>query len=406
MTKTFLIQSLTSPDVQSFIRQHESDDVSQLILRLTAGFQDIPIAVIAEQIIGRKKAKEKLPTYYTTNAIIYPQGINIEQCSSEQTALFKSTEAVASVEQRERCLDLTGGFGVDSYFFSKSFKEVHYVEPNKNLLEIARHNHQQLRSNGILYFNTTAEEYLKSTKYFFDLIYIDPSRRASGNRKVYSFGDCEPDVTSLQSIIFRTTKNLLIKAAPFLDLQQGLKSLTFVKQVFVIAVENECKEVLFYCEKNFVREPIINAINLSKGSSPAGFSFKVSEESRVTAPYSGPLSFLYEPNAAILKAGAFKLVTEKFDVKKLHPHTHLYTSDVFLTDFPGRVFRIIANVKPNPKAMDDNFPDGKANVTTRNYPLTVKQLREKTGLKDGGDNYLIGFSGIEKKHLVVAEKIS
>lgn len=396
--------NLSSPVVQSFIRQHEFDDVSQLILRLTEGIHNVPMPAIAEQIIGRKKAKEKLPTYYIANAIIYPQGLNLEQCSSEQTARFKSTVAVASVEQREKCLDLTGGFGVDSYFFSKSFKETHYVEPNKNLFEIALYNHQELHATGILHFNTTAEEYLKSTNAFFDLIYLDPSRRLSGNRRVFSFVDCEPDVTSLLPTIFEKTNCVLVKAAPLLDLQKGLKSLTFVKQVHVVAVENECKELLFYCEKSFDGEPTICAINLSKGSSSVDFKFKISEERLATPTYSNPLSYLYEPNAAILKAGAFKLLCRRFNVNKLHPHTHLYTSDVLQENFPGRIFRIIGYVKP--KALHNYFPDGKANVTTRNYPLTVKELRDQTGLKDGGYDFLIGFSGIEKKYLVVAEKIA
>ena len=148
--------------------------------------------------------------------------MNIEQCSSEQTAQFKSTIASKIVEQKETCLDLTGGFGVDSLFFSKVFRQVHYIEPNKRLYEIARHNHQQLQAAGIAHHNITAEEFLKSTNQFFDFIYIDPSRRGSGNRKVFSFADCEPDVTTLLPVIFRKTNQLLIKASPLLDLQQGL----------------------------------------------------------------------------------------------------------------------------------------------------------------------------------------
>ena len=399
-----MIQSLSSADVQSFIRQHESDDVSQLVLRFAGGVHDVPIPVIAEQIIGRKKAKEKLPTYYNTNGIVYPHGLNVEQCSSELTALFKSTATITSFVQREKCLDLTGGFGVDTFFFSRVFKEVHYIEPELSLLEIARHNHLRLGANGVIHFNTKAEEYLTSTKDTFDLIYIDPSRRSPGNKRVSSFTDCEPDVTTLLQAIFRKSNHLLVKASPLLDLQQGLKDLIFARQVFVIAVENECKELLFYCEKNFSGEPTISAVNFFKGSAH-DFSFKVSEERLTTPMYSSPLSYLYEPNAAILKAGAFKLVGSMFNVKKLHPNTHLYTSDVLQGHFPGRIFRVIAHVKPNLKALEDYFPEGKGNITTRNYPLTVKELRHRTGLKDGGDNFLIGLSGVEKKYLIVAAKI-
>jgi len=164
--------------------------------------------------------------------------------------------------------------------------------------------------------------------------------------------------------------------------------------------------LLFYCEKNFEGEPVISAVNLFKRSSPEMFDFKVSEERIITPLYSVPLSYLYEPNASILKAGAFKIVGTRFNAKKLHPHTHLYTSDILQENFPGRIFRIIAQVKANPKALSDYFPESKANVAIRNYPLTVKELRLRTGLKDGGDSFLIGFSGLEKKYLVVAEKIS
>lgn len=391
--------------MQLFIRQHESDDINRLVL---AGgtIHDLPMTIIAEQIAGRKKAKEKIPTYYNTDGIIYPRGLNLEQCSSEQTGLFKSELAVSIVMDRERCLDLTGGFGVDSFFFSKVFREVYYVEPDVTLFEIAKHNHKELEANGILHMNTRAEDYLASTEQFFDLVYVDPSRRVSGGRKVFAFSDCEPDVTILQPVIFSKTNHLLVKSSPLLDIQQGLRSLAFVRRIVVVAVENECKELLFLCDKNFNGEPEIDAINILKADRIDRFSFKASEERLNTAEYSAPLSYLYEPNAAILKAGAFKTVARRFNVKKIHPHTHLYTSDEIHSRFPGRIFSVIAHVKPSSNSMKNVFVDGKANVTVRNYPLTVKQLRDKTGLKDGGDTYLIGFSGIERKYLVAAAKVS
>jgi THUMP domain-like/Conserved hypothetical protein 95 len=399
-----LIQDLSSLDVQSFIRLHEFDDIRELVLKHPR-IRNVPMALIAEQIVGRKKAKEKLPTYYQTDSIIYPHALNVEQCSSEQTAHFKSTLAETIVVPKESCLDLTGGFGVDSFFFSKIFHQVHYVEPDERLLEIARHNHRLLQANSIVHHNLKAEEFLKSTKQFFDFIYIDPSRRDSGNRKVFSFADCEPDITVLVPIILEKTSHLMIKASPLLDLQRGWKSLISVKSIFVIAVENECKEVLFYCEKNFAGEPVIEAIHLSRGNITNKLNFTASSERSATPVYSQPLLYLYEPNAAILKAGAFKTVGTRYDVYKLHPHTHLYTSETLDSNFPGRIFRIIAQLKPDSKTLAGYFPLGKANIMTRNYPLTVKELRNKTRLKEGGDSFLIGFSGSEKKFLVVAERV-
>jgi len=399
-----LIQDLSSLDVQSFIRRNEFADISELLLK-HSHVQNVPMALIAEQIVGRKKAKEKLPTYYQTDSIIYPHTLSVEQCSSEQTAHVKSTLAETLAEQKEFCLDVTGGFGVDSFFLSKIFRQVHYVEPNERLLIIARHNHRLLNADGIVHHNLNAEEFLRSNNQHFDFIYIDPSRRDSGNRKVFSFADCAPDITVLLPNIFKKTSHVLIKASPLLDLQRGWKSLFSVKSIFVIAVENECKEVLFYCKKDFVGEPVIEAIHLLRGAISNKLNFTTSSERSATPVYSQPLLYLYEPNVAILKAGAFKTVATRYNVSKLHPHTHLYTSETLDSNFPGRIFRIIAQVKPDSKSVGSYFPQGKANIITRNYPLTVDQLRNKTRLKEGGDSFLIGFSGTEKKFLVFAERI-
>lgn len=399
-----MIQDLSSLDVQSFIRRNEFADISELLLK-HSHVQNVPMALIAEQIVGRKKAKEKLPTYYQTDSIIYPHTLSVEQCSSEQTAHVKSTLAETLAEQKEFCLDVTGGFGVDSFFLSKIFRQVHYVEPNERLLIIARHNHRLLNADGIVHHNLNAEEFLRSNNQHFDFIYIDPSRRDSGNRKVFSFADCAPDITVLLPNIFKKTSHVLIKASPLLDLQRGWKSLFSVKSIFVIAVENECKEVLFYCEKDFVGEPVIEAIHLLRGAISNKLNFTTSSERSATPVYSQPLLYLYEPNVAILKAGAFKTVATRYNVSKLHPHTHLYTSETLDSNFPGRIFRIIAQVKPDSKSVGSYFPQGKANIITRNYPLTVDQLRNKTRLKEGGDSFLIGFSGTEKKFLVFAERI-
>jgi 16S rRNA G966 N2-methylase RsmD len=397
---------LLSSDVQSFIHQHENDDVKQLVLKHKI-IHEVPSNIIADQLNGRRKAKEKLPSFYHTKNIVYPPGINVEQSSSEQTAQYKG--AIFSQQdaklKNKSLVDLTGGFGVDSYFFSKVFKDVQYVEPNETLLEISKHNHQQLGANTIHHHKTTAEAFLTKHEHTFDFVYIDPSRRAAGNQKVYSLNDCEPNVIHLQEIIFAKADYLLIKASPLFDIQQGLKELKFVRQIFVVSVDNECKELLFQCEKNFADEPLIVAVNILSDTRVDSYSFQLSKERETQIQFSEPLTYLYEPNASILKAGAFKSIGHKFKISKLHPSTHLYTSNQLIEKFPGRIFKVEAFVKADPKTLKAFFPEGKANITTRNYPLSVEALKKKTGLKDGGDQYLIGFSGMKAKYLAAAKRI-
>lgn len=379
-------------------------DPRELVLKYNK-IQGVPVATIAEQIIGRRKAKEKIPVFYQANNIVYPPGTNIEQSSSETTALFKCSILSEELSEASILADLTGGLGVDSYFFSQIFNQVFYIETNAKLLEVAQHNHQQLNAKGVHYFNSSAEQFLSSSNQTFDCIFIDPSRRDKDNKKVASLADCEPNVISLVDKIFTKTKFILIKASPLLDIQQAINELSNIKKVFVVSVDNDCKEILFLCEKNFQDEPLIVAINLSRKKNTDALVFQFSEEREAKADFSDPLLYLFEPNSSILKAGAFKLVSKRFQLHKLHPNTHLYTSDKIVKGFPGKVFKIISEVKPDQKNVKKYFPQGKANVTTRNYPLSVKELKSKTGLMDGGDQFLIGFSGTKKKFLIAATKI-
>jgi len=400
-----LFSELLHPDVQSFIRQHELDDVNALILK-TGVVHGIPIALVADQIIGKRKSKDKLPTYYNAQDIIFPPSLNLEQCSSERTARFKAHVVQTSIPERSACADLTGGFGVDSLHLSKLFAEIHFVETNKDLLDIARHNHLQLGAMGIKYYNTSTEEFLTHNKLLFDCIFIDPSRRSKEKRKIFSFVDCEPNVLKLLPLIFGHTNYLLVKASPLLDIKQALKELSFVKKVYVVSVDNECKELLFLCQRGHAAEPDIVAINLSRTDEVSTFSFRFFDEQRMVVEFSEPLTFLYEPNASVLKAGAFKSVATRFKLKKLHPNTQLYTSEQVVENFPGKIFRIIATLKPDQKALKEFFPRGQANIFTRNYPLTSEGLKTKTKLNDGGDRFLIGFSGVKKKYLVAADRLS
>jgi len=394
------LKSLIKPDIQKFIQEHEYADERALVLSHEI-IEDVEASLIAQQISGRRKAKDKLPLFYNTPNIIYPPSINFEQCSSEITAKFKS----GLVSSGKKFADLTGGFGIDSFFFSKNFEESHYVEPNEELFHIVKHNHSLLGAHHIQYHNISAEEFFSSNSTNFDLIFIDPSRRSTGNRKFFKLSDCTPNVIKLQDMLFSRTECLIIKASPLLDLQQGLKELRFVENISVVSIENECKELLFICRKKFDKEASIETINILTDGQIDSFSFQFSEEQQAVAKFSDPLLYLYEPNASILKAGAFKTVGTRFQLNKIHPSTHLYTSNDLLRGFPGRIFQIESIVKPDLKILKQYFPDGKANITTRNYPLSPQQLKLKTKLKDGGEKFLIGFSGKNQKFLVAANRV-
>jgi hypothetical protein len=394
--------SLLTPAVQEFIRAHEHDDERQLVLRHKE-IEGVPAARVAEQIAARRKAKGKLPTYYQTEGIVYPPGISLEQSSSELTARYKQTILQLEDVRTIGAIDLTEGFGIDTFFLSRSFVVVSAVEPDESLQAIARHNHKRLGAKNIHYYNRTAEVFLANSMGLTNLIYIDPSRRA-GSQKVFKLSDCVPNVVALQVPIFKMSRDLLVKASPLLDIQQGLKELSFVTTVYIVAVNNECKELLFFCRQNYTGVPSIVAVNL-KHDVTETFPFTLPEEQHAEVIDTSPATYLYEPNAAILKAGAFKLIASRYGVSKIQANTHLYTSDTLVEDFPGRVFKVEAFVKSDAKEVLPFFPDGKGNVITRNYPVAAEALKKKVGLQDGGDKYLVAFSGAGRKFLAVATRM-
>lgn len=400
-------KALSHGPVQEFILEHERKDIKDLVLKNKVLF-GIPTAQLIDQIGTRRKAKTKLPSYYNTAGIIFPPPANFEQSSSEATARYKS-EIIASLTENPggKGADLTGGFGVDSYFLSKHFREVHYVEPQASLLELARYNHEMLGVRNVQYHALTAEDFINSTQETFDFIYVDPSRRTAEKKKVHALEDAQPDVLGLKDEIFSKTSLMIVKGSPLLDIQAGMTQLGCVSNVFVVSVDNECKELLFVCRQHFRDEPLITAADISDtGEVQHTFAFTFSQEKQEQTVFQEPLKYLYEPGAAILKAGAFKFIARHFNLRKIQANTHLYTSDNLLTAFPGRTFEIEAFVKPDPGVLKKYFPEGKANVTTRNYPLTPEALKKKTGLKDGGEKFLFGFSGEKKKFLVVARRLS
>lgn len=296
--------------------------------------------------------------------------------------------------------DLTGGTGIDTYYLSQSFQECHYVEQNALLCAIAQHNFG-LFSRPIAVHNLSAEAYLGALKSPLDFLYIDPARRGEGNSKVFLLEDCTPDIVSLQKLLLEKAETVMIKTAPLLDIHQAETKLSHIQSIYIVAVANEVKEVLYVLHDRPTTTPLIHAVNLS--ATNATFSFTREEENAADVSYSTPLKYIYEPNKAILKGGAFKLICNRFGVEKLHPNSHLYTSDV-LHEFPGRAFECLAAVPYKKQAILPYLADKKANITTRNFPDTVQTIKKKMGIQDGGETYLLATTNIEDRPVVLVCK--
>ncbi len=394
------ITELGKIEVQEYILAHSNDDEKKILLKHKS-ILGLPAILIAQQIASRRKAESKLPLFYGTKGVVYPPSLNLEQSSSEATAKFKTKIIRTEIGEKLKAADLTGGLGIDSFFLSQVAERFDYVEKDSELLNVARHNHSLFNQN-ISHHNKFAEDFLATTTAHYDFIFIDPSRRDSKARKVFSLSDCTPDVTQLLPQLFERADFVLLKASPLLDIKQGLKELNGVKKVFVVSLANECKELLFLLRKDFVGKPLIETYNLdSKGKIKHLFHFTFSEEEMATSEFSEPRNYLYEPNASILKSGAFKSIGEKFGLNKIHVNTHLYTSNELKKDFPGRTFEI------EQLSFDvTSLPEKKANVITRNYPLTPDELKKKLKLKDGGEKFVIAFSGQKKKYAVLAKRLA
>lgn len=380
--------------VQNFIQSNLNTDIVTLILK-GSPFEAISIQELAEQIISKKKCEKKLPTWFKTSNIYYPNKLNIEQTSSEITANYK-----VKLVKGQRLIDLTGGFGVDCLAFSKTIHHITHCEINTGLSEIVQHNFKQIGVN-ITTFIGDGIDYITRHKQTYDCIYIDPSRRDSLKKRVFLLEDCSPNVPEYLDTLFLYSNTILIKTSPLLDINAAIKSLNFVKSIHVIAINNDVKEVLYLLEKNYSKSHDVKTVNITKHGNQV-FHFNTSHQS---ASYSLPKTYLYEPNAAILKAGAFQEVSSLLNIDKLHKHSHLYTSSN-LIDFPGRVFKITHVLPYQPKKIIQLLQIKKANIAIRNFPDTVLNIRKKTKLKEGGTTYLFFTTNTnEEKIVAVCEKI-
>ena len=356
-------------------------------------FSGVTQKELAEQIEAKKKCKNKLPTWFNTLEIYYPNKLNIEQTSSEQTAKYKSNLVAGKL-----LLDSTGGLGVDSYFLAQKIDVIHHCELDKKLSKIASHNAQKLAVKNINFHATDGLLFLNNSSEKFDWVFSDPSRRNTIKEKVFLLEDCSPNIPKKLELIFNKTQNLLLKTSPIYDIKQGLRELKYVKEIHIVAIQNEVKELLWILEKEYSDTPAIKTINLTKNQTQI-FDFKIYQEKEQSASLSSPLKYLYEPNAAILKAGAFKSVGNHFSLYKLHEHSHLYTSEK-LIDFPGRCFKIESCILYNKKAVK-NLKLKKANVSIRNFSESVASIRKKHNIKDGGQDYLFFSTDLNEQKFVI-----
>ncbi len=391
---------------KDFIRENEDKEISEIALRLKKGsFDAIHVNFILNQISGRKISKKKIPSWYANENIIYPIHLSIEQSSSEKTSRYKAS---LINEKLKTFVDLTGGFGVDFYYLSQNFERSVYVEQNYDLCNFANNNFDTLNLTNYEIINGDGVDYLKNSLHFADVIYIDPARRDTTGRKIFRIEDCTPNILDIQDILLKKSKKVIIKFSPMLDIKQALGVMPKVEEVHVVSVDNECKELLFVLSDTNNETIKLYAVNLKKDDSSDVFSFEFNDELNSKAILASNLhKYLYEPNSSILKAGAYNYISEYYSLLKLDNNSHLYTSDNLFTDFPGRIFKIIDSFSPNKNNIRDFVKkNNKANITTRNYPLSVAEIRKEYKIQDGGDIYIFATTmSPDIKVWIVCDKI-
>lgn len=360
-----------------------------------------------QQVEGRQRTHDKLPTFAQIEDWWYPIRLSCEQCSSEATARYKAAIIRQLGKKQDILIDLTGGYGVDTYFLSEQTAQAHYVERNEELCRIAQHNFQ-IANKPIHVHNTSAEDFLAQYSMAGSVssdvkkevvVYLDPARRDAHGGKVFRIEDCEPNIIKILPSLRAISSTILIKFSPMLDITSALQSLGNEWDVHVVALHNEVKEIIFVTGNNR-----IHAVNiLHEGNDQ--FSFTRSEEkSALCAMADCICKYIYEPNAAIIKAGAFRLVSERYQLHKLDHNTHLYTADQLIEDFPGRVWKVIAQPIKNQRDIAA-LGIQRAAILTRNYPLTPEELRKKFKVQESDSHFLIGARIATKPTLILAERI-
>ena len=380
---------------KQFIRENLNADVPTLALKKAPVGTDVSVAL--RQIEARQLLRKKVPSWSENEDLLFPVHLSIEQCSSEASAKYKAT-----LLHGQSLADLTGGLGIDTYFISQHFAQTDYVERQVELCNLARHNFEVLKAK-VDVRNETAEEYLNHCEPK-DCIFIDPARRDEHGRKTVSISDCTPDVAALQDLLLEKAEIVMVKLSPMLDISKALEEMRHVKEVHVVAVANECKELDLVVQRGFEGEPQFVCVNLL--TAQPELRFMQEEERHCTSRIADGVShYLYEPNPAVMKAGCFKLLTQRFDVLKLHKNSNLYTSERLFPDFPGRVFEVEGWAPYNKKVKQALLHDvGQASIAVRNFPLSVAELRKTLKISDGDETYLFATTLKGERKVIIRTK--
>ena len=385
-----------------FIRVHAEADVRQLALQGTKN-PEVNLTFALDQIAGRQKAKSKLPSWAAIDGMTYPPHLSMEQCSSEQTARYKASIAGKGA----LVVDLTAGFGVDLAFISQSFQQAVHIERQASLCAISSENYKLLGLNHIEVVCTDGVDYLHQLDHA-DLIFLDPARRDDHGARTYGIADCTPNVLELRDELLQKADRVILKLSPMLDWRKAVEDLGNVNEVHIVSVDNECKELLLILSKE--EKPLklfcVNNGQVFEGDQGDWLNERSIAEIRVPVPMSSQ-TYLFEPNASIMKAGCFALLEQRYNVSQLDKNSHLFVSDSDISDFPGRRFIIEKTTSMNKRELKAAL-DGinRANITVRNFPLSVAELRKRLKLKDGGDHYLFATTVAGNQHqLFLCRKI-
>lgn len=385
-------------ETKQFIARHRTSDTRTLALQ-AARYPAVDMHQAITQIEGWQLAQSKLPQWAATEGIIYPPRISMEQCSSQATALYKASLASGSL-----LADLTGGFGIDCSYMARCFEHATYIERNPLLCDIARENFELLGLHHIEIINGNSEEVL-ATLPPQDWIFADPARRDGAGQKVVALTDCEPDITAIEEELISKSKRVMIKCSPMLDITAACRQLKNVAEIHIIAVNNECKELLFILQEGSAKNVATHCINITNNGTEQ-FTFTTNEEQYATASYTAQVgAYLYEPNAAIQKGNCHKALATATGTSKLHPNSHLFTADIHMEQFPGRKFKVAEVLGFTKSDIKKVVQMKKANITVRNFPESVQQLRKRLKLSDGGNEYIFATTlADERKVLIVCHK--
>lgn len=401
----FVVDMINESSI-AFVRAHLKDDVRTLALQ-TRRDSDVDLPWALDQIQGWQTARYKLPSWADIDGIIYPPHLSMEQCSSEQTAIYKCGILNRLPQSsRETLVDLTGGFGVDFAFMAKCSQRAVYVERQAHLCETARHNFGLLGLDHVNVIHSEAEQVLNdlNTNPSSTLLYLDPARRDTNNSRTYAISDCTPNVLELKDRLFDVAHRILIKLSPMLDWHKAVNDLgDHVAEVHIVSTANECKELLILLNIEHQGKPVIHCVNDDQQ-----LIYTPHEDDVITAIANDDnATYLYEPNASIMKAGCFGMLTQRYPVKALAADSHLFVSNEQVMDFPGRRFAVNAVTSLNKKELAAVLKGiTRANIAVRNFPLSAQELRKRLRLADGGDCYIFGTTNASSQRvLYICQKI-